>query len=296
MRLCRFNFDRLGLVEEDSVLDVTTALNAIPPQRWGAFSGDPLLAHLVEVTQAVGQLRATAPRLPLSSVRLNSPLTQPGKIMAAPANYRLHVAQDTLDPAIDNGVHRKALVGVERPSETYGVFLKAVSALAGPGDGVSIVLPDRRTDHEIELAVIIGKGGHLIPAARAMEHVAGYCIGLDMTVRGVEDRSFRKSPDSYCVLGPWLVTADEIADPMALQMTLSVNGQRRQHTSTSAMTVNIVELIELASRIYTLQPGDVLLTGTPEGVGEVHPGDLMHCVCSGIGEMAVPVRLHPAYA
>jgi 2,4-diketo-3-deoxy-L-fuconate hydrolase len=296
MRLCRFNADRLGLIEGDTVLDVSAALAEIPPRTWGSFAGDPLVRNLPQVMKAARELRASAERLPLASVMLKSPITHPGKIMAAPANYRLHVTQDTLDPGIDHGVHRKALEGVERPAEKYGLFLKALSALVGPGEGVDLVLPDRRTDFEVELAVIIGKGGHSIPAQRAMEHVAGYCIGLDMTVRGAEDRSFRKSADSYCVLGPCLVSADEIADPMALQMSLAVNGTRRQYSSTGAMTVNIGELIAFASRVYTLQPGDVLLTGTPEGVGEVHPGDVMHCSCSGIGEMTVPVRLHPAYA
>lgn len=296
MRLCRFNTDRLGLVEGDAVLDVSQALQRIPPYRWGAFQGDPLVANLPAVMEAAAQLRASAPRLPLASVTLHSPLVHPGKIMAAPANYRLHVELDTKDPGVDQGVHRKALEGVERPADKYGLFLKAVSAVSGPHEGVSLILPERRTDHEVELAVVIGKGGHSIERARAMEHVAGYCIGLDMTVRGAEDRSFRKSPDGYCVLGPWLVTPDEVRDPMDLQMSLSVNGQRRQHSSTGAMTVDIADLIALASRVYTLQPGDVLLTGTPEGVGEVHPGDVITVSCTGVGEMKVPVRLHPAHA
>jgi 2,4-diketo-3-deoxy-L-fuconate hydrolase len=296
MRLCRFNSTRLGLVEGDSVLDVSEALRAIPAWQFGEFAGDPLVAHLPAVMKAAADLRGAATRLPLAAVTLHSPLTQPGKIMAAPANYRLHVELDTRDPGVDQGVHRKALEGVERPAEKYGLFLKAVSAIAGPHEGVSLVLPERRTDHEVELAVVIGKAGHSIAAERAMEHVAGYCIGLDMTVRGSEDRSFRKSPDGYCVLGPWLVSADEVADPMALQMSLSVNGERRQYSSTGAMTVNIVELIALASRIYTLQPGDVLLTGTPEGVGEVKPGDVIACSIDGVGDMTLPVRLHPAHA
>jgi 2-keto-4-pentenoate hydratase/2-oxohepta-3-ene-1,7-dioic acid hydratase in catechol pathway len=186
-------------------------------------------------------------------------------------------------------VHRKALEGVERPTEKYGLFLKAASAIAGPAEGVQIILPDRRTDHEVELAVVIGKAGHSISRADAMAHVAGYCIGLDMTVRGTEDRSFRKSPDSYTVLGPWFVTADEIPDPHALVMSLWVNGERRQHSSTGAMTVDIPDLIAIASSMYTLYPGDVILTGTPEGVGPVVPGDQVRVACEGIGEMEFAV-------
>jgi 2-keto-4-pentenoate hydratase/2-oxohepta-3-ene-1,7-dioic acid hydratase in catechol pathway len=120
--------------------------------------------------------------------------------------------------------------------------------------------------------------------------VAGYCIGLDMTVRGIEDRSFRKSGDTFTVLGPWLVTADEISDPGNLELTLEVNSEPRQHSSTAAMTVSIERMIELASANYTLYPGDVLLTGTPEGIGPVVEGDTIVARCQGIGEMTVPVK------
>ena len=156
-----------------------------------------------------------------------------------------------------------------------------------------MVLPERRTDHELELAVVIGVPGHAISRERAMEHVAGYCIGLDMTVRGTEDRSFRKSPDTYTVLGPCFVTADEITDPHALTMSLWVNGERRQHSSTGAMTIDIPDLIAIASSLYTLHPGDVILTGTPEGVGPVAPGDEIRAFCEGVGEMTLRVSSHP---
>ena len=112
-----------------------------------------------------------------------------------------------------------------------------------------------------------------------------------MTVRGAEDRSFRKSPDSYAVLGPWLVTADEIPNPHDLALSLWVNGERRQHTSTGAMTVDIPDLIAIASSVYTLHPGDVIMTGTPEGVGPVVPKDLIRASCDGIGEMSLQVSL-----
>lgn len=292
MKLCRFNDNRLGLVEGDTVLDVTPALSAIPPMRWPLTPGDPLVTHLPAVITAVRHALADAPALPLSQVRLHSPMTSPSKVMAAPANYRLHVEQDTKDAAVDHGVHRKALEGIERPAEKYGLFLKATSAIAGPHEGVAIILPERRTDHEVELAVVIGKAGHRISRTNAMSHVAGYCIGLDMTVRGTEDRSFRKSPDGYAVLGPWLVTADEIADPHALTLSLWINGERRQHSSTGAMTIDIPDLIAIASSFYTLHPGDVILTGTPEGVGPVLPGDVLRATCDGIGEMSLNISAH----
>jgi 2-keto-4-pentenoate hydratase/2-oxohepta-3-ene-1,7-dioic acid hydratase in catechol pathway len=145
----------------------------------------------------------------------------------------------------------------------------------------------------VELAVVIGRAGHGIAREDAMAHVAGYCIGLDMTVRGAEDRSFRKSPDTYTVLGPCFVTADEIVDPHALTLSLWVNGERRQHSSTGSMTVDIPDLIVIASSMYTLHPGDVILTGTPEGVGPVVPGDEIRVACDGIGEMTLQVTNHP---
>lgn len=292
MKLCRFDEDRLGLVEGDGVLDVTAALEVLPPVRWPVPLGDPLVRHLAPLMAAVGRVRAGAPRRPRSQVRLFSPLTNPSKVMAAPANYRLHVELDTKDAGVDQGVHRKALEGVERPTEKYGLFLKATSAIVGAAQGVQVILPERRTDHEVELAVVIGQAGHGIRRADAMAHVAGYCIGLDMTVRGAEDRSFRKSPDSYTVLGPWFVTADEIADPHRLTMSLWLNGERRQHSSTGAMTVDIPDLIAIASSMYTLHPGDVILTGTPEGVGPVAPGDHVRVACDGLGEMTFDITRH----
>lgn len=292
MKLCRFNGDRLGLVEADQVLDVSEALEALPAVRWPVPLGDPLVRHLERLMPAVEKIRGGAQRLPLTQVQLGSPLSNPSKVMAAPANYRLHVELDTKDAGVDQGVHRKALEGVERPTEKYGLFLKATSAIAGAAQGVQVILPERRTDHEVELAVVIGKPGHGIKREDAMGHVAGYCIGLDMTVRGSEDRSFRKSPDSYTVLGPWFVTADEISDPHQLTMSLWVNGERRQHSSSGAMTVDIPDLIAIASSMYTLHPGDVILTGTPEGVGPVVPGDKVRVACDGLGEMTFAVTAH----
>jgi 2-keto-4-pentenoate hydratase/2-oxohepta-3-ene-1,7-dioic acid hydratase in catechol pathway len=293
MKICRFNDDRLGVVEGEFVYDVSDALAALPPLRWPLPPGDPLIAHLPALLDAIGRCRAGAPAHKLDTVRLHSPITSPTKVMAVPANYRLHVELDTRDPGVDQGVHRRALEGVARPVDTYGLFLKAASAIVGPAEGICTVLPDRRTDHEVELAVIIGRPGRSIPRQRAMEHVAAYCIGLDMTVRGAEDRSFRKSPDSYAVLGPWLVTADEIPDPHALALSLWVNGERRQHSSTAAMTVDIPDLIAVASAMYTLHPGDVIMTGTPEGVGPVLPGDELRAACERIGEMRLQVHARP---
>ena len=161
--------------------------------------------------------------------------------------------------------------------------------MVGPSEGVRLVHTDRRNDHEVELAVVIGAEGRNIAAGDALEHVAGYCIGLDMTIRGPEDRSLRKSPDSYTVLGPWLVTPDEVGDPGSLEVQIAVNGQVRQRERTSELILSVPQLIAWASSFYTLYPGDVLLTGTPQGVGPVKPGDEMLASISRIGEMRVSV-------
>ena len=123
----------------------------------------------------------------------------------------------------------------------------------------------------------------------ALGYVAGYCIGLDITLRGPEERSLRKSIDTYCVLGPALVTADEIPDPGQLALELQVNGEPRQSANTRDLIIDVPGLIELASSFYTLHPGDVLLTGTPEGVAPIVPGDVMTARIERIGSMQVAV-------
>ena len=208
--------------------------------------------------------------------------------MAAPVNYKKHIEemQNRTDIAIKFLPH----IG------DAGIFLKANSSLVGPSEGIAIRFPERITEHEAEIVLIIGKEGPNIFYERALEHVAGYCLGLDMTVRGSEDRSFRKSMDSYSVLGPWLVTPDEIANPDALPIELSVNGEPRQKSNTDDLIFDIRKLISWASTFYTLYPGDVLFTGTPEGVGKVKDGDLIHIESEPLGSMDVAVRLHPAPA
>ena len=157
---------------------------------------------------------------------------------------------------------------------------------------MAIRFPERRNEHEVELAIVFGKQGSDIPRDKALDYVVGYCIGLDMTARGPEDRSFRKSIDTYSVLGPWLVTADEIADPDNVPLTISVNGEVKQNSSTKQMIYDCRKLIEWGSTFYSFYPGDVLFTGTPDGVSPVKPGDTMVARIDPIGEMTVPVRAH----
>ena len=283
MKLCRFDDNRLGLVEGGEVLDVSGALEALPVLRYPVPPGDLLMAHLDKVVARAKPLAAKAPRKPLAAVRLLSPVANPAKIIGAPVNYLKHQAEAIADQSISVGRDVKTI-------GEYGLFLKASTSLVGPAEGVALRFTDRRNDHEVELAVVIGRGGDRIPRARAMDHIAGYAIGLDMTVRGTEDRSQRKSIDSYSVLGPWLGTKDEIKDPGNLELSITVNGEPRQKSSTRFFIFDVAKLIEYASSFYALYPGDVIMTGTPEGVGPVKPGDVMHCEIEGVGAMDVKVR------
>ena len=285
MRLCRFDDNRLGIVDGESVRDVTSALDVLPQVRYPLPKHDPLIAHLPQVLTRARSLATSAAPLPLAERMFLSPVASPGKLVAAPVNYHAHLDEVRADKALhqNNPAHTVTI-------HTAGLFLKATSSLVGPGEGVVIRKPDRRTDHEVELAVVIGKEGSNIPRADAMEYIAGYTIGLDITIRGSEDRSFRKSVDTHSVLGPWLVTADEIADPGDLDLEIAVNGEQRQKSNTSRLILSVPELIELASSFYTLYPGDVIFTGTPEGVSPIEAGDEIVATIEKIGTMRVRVR------
>ena len=285
MRFCRFNDNRLGLVEGSSVRDVTTALDVLPAARYPYPTHDVFIAHLDEVAARAKALAASAPLLALDGLKLLSPVANPGKLVAAPVNYEKHLAEVKSDASLHQNTASHTMT-----IHKAGVFLKATSSLAGPGEGVALRVPDRRTDHEVELAFVIGRTASRVPRTEALRYVAGYAIGLDISIRGTEDKSFRKSADTYSVLGPWLVTADEIADPGVLDLELRVNGERRQHANTSEMTLGVAALIEMASSFYTLYPGDVVFTGTPAGVSPIDPGDEIVATIQGIGSMRVAVR------
>lgn len=283
MRLCRFDDDRLGLADGDSLRDVTAALDVLPRHGYPLPRFDPLIANLAAVRRRIETIAPDAPLRPLAGAKLLSPVANPGKIFCAPVNYKKHLDEARGDPAIH---HQKQVEEIQKA----GLFLKATSALVGASEGVALCHLDRRNDHEVELAAIIGRAGRNIPRARAYDYIAAYCIGLDMTVRGPEERSLRKSVDSFAVLGPWLVTADSVGNPAGLDLSLRVNGELRQQANTCDLILTIPELIEFASSFYTLHPGDVLLTGTPEGVGPVKPGDRLLAEIQGIGRMEVAVR------
>ena len=285
MKLCRFGDHRLGVVEGDRVRDVTAALDILPAYRYPLPCHDVLMANLDAVIARARAIAHHAPVIPLEGLALLSPVANPGKLVAAPVNYRKHLTEVRTDPALHHNTQGHTLT-----IQSAGLFLKATSSLIGPGEAVVIRRDDRRTDHEVELALVIGRTANRVARADALTYVAGYTIGLDITIRGSEDRSFRKSADSYSVLGPWLVTADEIPDPGSLDLELAVNGETRQQSNTKHLILGVAELIELASSFYTLHPGDVIFTGTPEGVSPIGPGDVIVATIERIGTMTVNVR------
>ena len=287
MRVCLFDENRLGLVENETVRDVTSVLDKLPSRGYPFPQGDAFIASLPSLRDAIVSTARSASTKRLSEVHLLSPVANPSKVMGTPVNYQKHLNEVASDPNLhhQNKAHMQAI-------RQSGFFLKANSSIIGPSQNVVIRHPDRRTDEEVELAVVIGRRAQAVPAAEALDYVAGYCIGLDISIRGPEERSLRKSVDTYTVLGPWLVTADELADPSQLDLQISVNGELRQKANTRDLILGIPELIEFASSFYTLLPGDVLLSGTPEGVGPIHPGDVMRASIEGVGEMTVHVRAY----
>jgi 2-keto-4-pentenoate hydratase/2-oxohepta-3-ene-1,7-dioic acid hydratase in catechol pathway len=272
-----------GRAEDECVRDVSAALDVLPAVRYPLPPGDLLIANLEAVLERARSLAPAAPLVPLAEVVLRSPVANPGKIVAAPVNYQNHLDEVRGDAGLH---HNNTITTIHQA----GLFLKAPSSIVGAGDGIALDMPDRRSDHEVELAVVMGRRARRITRGEALRYVAGYCIGFDITIRGSEERSLRKSVDTYTVLGPYLVTADEVGSPDDLDVSLSVGGQIRQQSNTRHLIKKVAELIEYATAFYTLFPGDVLMTGTPEGVAPIYPGDTIEATISRIGSMRVGVR------
>lgn len=288
MKLALFDDDRLGVVSADerTIADVTAFL------PW-PHDPDPVTGwwrRLCRDFEALApRLRAGAGRArPLADVRLRAPVLNPSKVIACAVNYAEH-AKEMLAVGARTG-------GGDQPAwlHQFDVFLKAPSSIVGPSD--AIVLPEalvrrsKEIHHEGELALVIGRGGSRIGESEAMGHVLGYTIGLDITERGQGDRSRRKSWDTFTPLGPWITTADEVADPANLTIHLEIGGAVRQHANTRDMVVGIPGIIAYASSVMRLEPGDVILTGAPPGVGEIHDGDVLDTRIDSLGRMRIPVR------
>lgn len=291
MRLCRFNDDRLGVVDPktETIADVSAALKLLPAQRYPLPNHDLLIANLPKIKAEAKRLAPRAKKFALGKAKLLAPVANPGKIIIAPVNYADHLEEATKDPGLAHGRDMKnAEIG------KWGMAMKATSALVGPSQGVRLRRPlagmENRNDHELELVAVVGRRGTNIKREDGLKYIAGYCIGLDMSLRGPQFPCFRKSIDSYAVVGPWLVTADEFGSPDAVDIQLWVNEEARQKSNTRYLVYDVARLVEFASSFYTLEPGDIIYTGTPAGVGPVKAGDRIVSEIQGIGRMTVEVR------
>lgn len=276
MKICRYQESaegpiKLGVVKDGMVHDVTAVTDSLPAVRWPYPAGDLFIANLDKLRPAMEELAAKAAPVPVAKVLLKNPVANPGKFVCGAGNHKVVLA---------SGGHPRRL----------GFLFKMTNAAAGASDGVILRWPERVTFHEAEIAIVIGKQGTEIPASEALDYVAGYCIGLDMTQQGPEFPSFGKSFDTYGVMGPWLTTKDEIADPNSLAFRLAVNGEEKTNDSTSNLVLGIQDLVEHAASVMTLHPGDVIFSGTPPmSVGPVVPGDVMDVEMDGLGAMTVKV-------
>lgn len=267
MHLATFDDDRLGLVTVGGVVDVSDVVGDDPgSSRMRRYLTDP------RPDAVVAAARGRVAR-PLSEVTLRPPVPDPRVIVAAPVNYADHKAE--MREAADVGA--------------LGFFLKAPSSLLGDGGTVRLPYRDRRFDHEAEIAVVIGRPTRDVPEETALDHVFGYTGLLDITMRGGEDRSARKSFDTFTPCGPWIATADELADPSDIQFSLTTNGELRQKAGTGTLLWGVARFVSYVSTVLTLRPGDIISTGTPAGVSDLMDGDEVSMRAEGIGILTVHV-------
>jgi 2-keto-4-pentenoate hydratase/2-oxohepta-3-ene-1,7-dioic acid hydratase in catechol pathway len=274
MRFVRYDSDRLGLLtaEGNRIIDLTDRLNV--------SSGDPLLEYIRNDTDANEYADADADRA-VENVHLESPVQRPGKVIAAPLNYEAHIEEALSDRDITTDEWFSI--------EDKGYFLKAPSSVVGPDDGIVLPFDDRRVDHEVELAFVMGEDVKDVSAAEAWDSIFGYTILLDISVRGDQDRSNRKSYDSFTVIGPCVTTPDEIDDPQNLDLHLALNDDTQQDANTNDMVYTCADIVQYASIGTTIEAGDVITTGTPEGVSALADGDTVDAEIESVGSMAVDV-------
>jgi 2,4-diketo-3-deoxy-L-fuconate hydrolase len=273
MKLVRYRSavgEKPGLILDGEVFDLSGSFAALNPRA-------PTFADI----EAIAAVPAKALSKAEKGVVLGPPLRGIGKIIGVGLNYRDH-AEET---------------GLPLPKEPT-LFLKATSALCGPTDDLVVPHGAKSVDWEIELGVVIGKPGVYIAERDALDHVLGYCVGIDFSERDFQfnrgGQGFKgKSADTFAPLGPFLATRDEIADPQKLALRLAVNGVGKQNGNTREMVFSVAELVSYISRFMSLQPGDVILTGTPAGVGLGHKppvylkaGDVVTASIEGLGEQS----------
>jgi len=264
---------------------VTFSIGSGKPEA-GVLNGEKVTGFgtdMLSIIEKGGELIPTGTSYDLAEVKLLAPVPRPPKMICIGLNY--------LDHAKETG---------QQVPDVPTVFNKFTNVVIGPG--ASIVLPNasKAPDYEAEMAIVIGPGGRNIPAGRAMDHVFGYTIVNDVSARDIQNATSQwllgKTCDTFAPMGPWIVTADEIADPHALDIWLEIGGVRLQNSNTRELIFKIPRLIEYISSVVTLEAGDVIATGTPGGIGFkrnpqrlLKPGDEVTIHVDGIGELRNPV-------
>lgn len=276
MKLAVINDNRLAVVEGESAFDVSEEIPWNPQDVQGSLV--QLMTSFETYKPVLEKAVNKVAGVPVEQVKLRAPVPKPSKIWAAPVNYLDH--QSEMNAKFNNAPFT---------IEKLKLFLKAPSSIIGPSDKIILPFKDRRHDHEAELAFVVGREAKNVPMEEAHRYIFGYFGCLDITMRGEEERSWRKSFDTFTPIGPWIVTADEVGDPHNLQMDLWVNDELRQSANTRQMIFNCYKCLEVASQAMTLYPGDVITTGTPAGVGPIKKGDRIRLRIERIGEFMVEV-------
>ncbi len=288
MRLVTFydgDTPRLGALRDDRIIDLAAADPSLPVTLLGLLQSEATEWRKVGAALA----NPDAPSVPLAGTRLAAPIPRPPKIMAIGLNYSDHAAE----------------TGATLPKRPI-VFAKYPTAVIGPGDAITWATDiTEQVDYEAELCVVIGRTARHVSVEAAMGYVAGYMCGNDVSARDVQSGSRSdggqwvrgKSQDTFCPLGPMLVTRDEVNDPAALGIRCLLNGQPVQNSTTGNLIFDVPSLVAFLSQNFTLEPGDVIMTGTPPGVGAARkpplwlkPGDTVAIEIDGLGRLENPVR------
>jgi len=277
VRLALFDGGRLGVLKGERVVDAS-GLVAGERLRFPLTAMHVAIEDWPRLRPQLEALAASAAGVPLAGVRLEAPMPSPTKLIGAFSNYRRHTQE---------------MRGADAVQAAPDILLKAPSSIVGPADAIVLPPTDRPVHHEPELALVVGRRARNVPVEEALSVVFGWTTLLDITVRGDGDRSRRKSHDTFAPLGPAIVTADEVPDPQRLAIRLWVNGKLRQDATTADMTFGIAQIIAYASSVMTLHPGDVIATGTPEGVAPIVAGDTVSIEIERVGRMDIPVRASP---
>lgn len=270
--------ERIGAVAGSEIVDLQSADASLPGTVLGVLEADAVDAVSRAVESGAGA------RTPLEDARLASPIPRPPKIVCVGLNYLDHATEQN----------------VPLPEHPL-LFSKATSSVVGPCDDVVLPAESEQVDYEVELAVVIGKTATAVSEADAYDYIAGYTAANDVSARDIQFRQQQwhqgKSYDTFCPMGPWLVTKDEIPDPNALAVKLTLNGVVLQDSNTDNLIFNVPTLVSRISNAMTLQPGDVISTGTPAGVGVfrdpkilLKAGDYMETFVEGIGTLNNHVR------